>query len=110
MQTGGVSKATLVTLRGLFAATGVMSGGIVLAACGAVPATAPLSEGEAPAAQESAPEFAKPTSVRYWAYSGFATPDGHGYGIVEALRETSPDTNVRVLPIPLGLGAKVLFS
>ena len=36
--------AALVARRGLFAATGVMRGGIVLAACGAVPATAPTTE------------------------------------------------------------------
>ena len=88
----------LVTRRRLFAATGVMSGGIVLAACGAVPATAPTSEGDAPAAQESVPESAEPVTISYWAYGGFATPGGHGYAITEAFREANPDINVRVLP------------
>ena len=52
--------AALVARRGLFAATGVMSGGIVLAACGAVPATALTTGDDAPAAQESEPESAEP--------------------------------------------------
>ena len=85
-----------------------MRGGIVLAACGAVPATVPTTGNDAPAAQESEPESAEPVTISYWAYGGFATPDSHGYAIVEAFREANPDINVRVLPIPVGLGASTL--
>ena len=87
-----------------------MRGGIVLAACGAVPATALTTGGDAPAAQESEPESAEPVTISYWAYSGFATPDGHGYAIIEAFREANPDINVRVLSIPMGLGASSFYS
>jgi hypothetical protein len=58
--------------------------------------------------QESEPESAKPISVRYWAYGGFATSDSHGYGIGEALREANPAINLEVLSIPMGLGASAL--
>lgn len=98
--------ATKVTRRRLFAATGGLGGAIALAACGAVPATAPSTEGEAPAAQESEPASAEPVTISYWAYSGFATPDGLGYNIVQRFREENPDINVEVLPIPIGLAAK----
>ena len=97
--------ATPITRRRSLATAGVMSGGIVLAACGAVPATAPTSQGDAPAAQESAPESAEPVTISYWAYRGFATPDGHGYAIVEKFREENPDINVEALPVLVGLGA-----
>ena len=80
----------------------------MLAACGAVPATAPTTEGEAPAAQESVPESAEPVTISYWAYGGFATPGSHGYAITEALREANPAINLEVLPIPVGLGASAL--
>ena len=66
----------------------------MLAACGAVPATAPTTEGEAPAAQESVPESAEPVTISYWAYGGFVRPGGHGYGIVEAFREANPAINL----------------
>ena len=108
MHTGGVPKAMLVTRRRLISATGVMSGGIVLAACGAAPATALTTGDDAPAAQESEPESAEPVTISYWAYGGFATPDGHGYVIVEKICEETPDINARVLPIPVGLGASAL--
>ena len=85
-----------------------MSGGIVLAALSAAPATALTTGDDAPAAQESDPESAEPVTISYWAYGGFATSDSHGYGIVEALREANPDINVRVLSIPMGLGASAL--
>ena len=80
----------------------------MLAACGAVPATVPTTGNDAPAAQESAPESAEPVTISYWAYGGFATPGSHGYAIIEAFREANPDINVRVLPIPVGLGASTL--
>ena len=54
------------------------------------------------------PESAEPVTISYWAYGGFATPDSHGYAITEAFREATPDINVRVLPIPVGLGASTL--
>ena len=82
----------------------------MLAAYGAVPATAPTSEGEAPAVQESVPESAEPVTISYWAYGGFATPGSHGYAITEAFREANPDINVRVLFIPMGLGASSFYS
>ena len=98
----------LVARRRLFAASGVMSGGIVLAACGAVLVTVPTTGDDAPAAQESEPESAEPVTISYWAYGGFATPGGHGYAIIEAFREANPDINLEVLPIPVGLGASAL--
>ena len=72
------------------------------------PRLRPHLEGDAPAAQESEPESAEPVTISYWAYGGFATPGGHGYAIIEAFREANPDINVRVLPIPVGLGASAL--
>jgi hypothetical protein len=85
-----------------------MSGGIVLAALSAVPATALTTGDDAPAAQESEPESAEPVTISYWAYGGFATPGSHGYAIVEAFRVANPAINLEVLPIPVGLGASAL--
>lgn len=75
--------ATALTRRRLFATAGVMSGGIALAACGAVPAAAPPAEDEAPAAEEAAPAPAEPVTISFWAASVFATADHPASTIVE---------------------------
>ncbi len=101
--------ATLVSRRRLFATAGVMSGGIVLAACGAVPAAAPPAEDEAPAAEEAAPAPAEPVTISFWAASVFATADHPASSIVERFNEQNPDITVEVQPIPVGLRAKEKF-